>query len=75
MYVQAIIDEICEFCEGFVVQTPKMYSLAMTYGFIVPSSASVERVFSYFNKVLTKIDKNLLLKPCSYYFYVDAKKV
>ena len=54
MYVQAIIDEISEFCEGVVAQIPKMHSLAMTYGFIVPSSASVERVFSYFNKVLTE---------------------
>ena len=31
-----------------------MYSLAMTYGFIVPSSALVERVFSYFNEVLSE---------------------
>ena len=31
-----------------------MLALAMTSGFIVPSSASVEIAFSYFNKVLSE---------------------
>ena len=59
MYVQAMIKEIREFWEGVVAQIPKMHSLAMTYGFIVPSSTSAERVSSYFNKFLTEDQRKL----------------
>ena len=53
-----------------------MYSLAMTFGFIVPSSASVETVFFYFNKVSIKDRQKLAPETLHLLFlYVDAEKI
>ena len=70
------LEEIREFWEGVAAQIPKMYFLAMTYGFIVPSSASVERVFSYFNKVLTEDRQKLAPETLKQllFLYVNAEK-
>ena len=71
------LKEIREFWEGVAAQIPKMYSLAMTYGFVVPSSASVERVFSYFNKVLTEDRQKLAPETLKQLLFlnVSAEKI
>ena len=74
LYVQAIIKEIREFWEGVVAQIPKMHSLAMTYGFIVPSSVSVERVSSYFNKFLTEYERKLAPETLRLLFLCRRRK-
>ena len=74
MYDQSIIEEIREFWEGVSAQITKLYSLAMTYGCIVPSFASVEGVFSHFNKVLTEDRKKFAPETLQLLFlYVNAE--
>ena len=53
-----------------------MYPLAMKYGFII-SSALVERVFSYFSKVLTEDRQKLAPETLKQilFLYVNAEKI
>ena len=53
-----------------------MYPLAMKYGFII-SSALVERVLSYFSKVLTEDRQKLAPETLKQilFLYVNAEKI
>ena len=51
--LKAEIQQVLDFWMSVSDELPNLATIAKTYCFLLPSSASVERVFSYYNKLLT----------------------
>ena len=57
--LKAEIQQVLDFWMSVSDELPNLATIAKTYCFLLPSSASVERVFSYYNKLLTDARQTL----------------
>ena len=73
MRVQAVYD----FSRGQKNTLPALSNIAMDHAFIISSSAPVERVFSYYNKLLQDDRSRLIEEHLKQllFLYVNASKL
>ena len=72
--IQEELQQVRDFWVSMSNKLPILAKIAETYGFAVCSSAAVERVFSYFHKLLTDDRHNLGLKTIKelMFLYINA---